>query len=71
MSTPSAHAPARPTATHVATGTPAQPLPSPTPLNLRTFGALLRQVVSAWLDDYGPSMGTALVWKPDGLFKAG
>ena len=64
MSTPSAHAPARPTATatHVGTGTPAQPLPSPTPLNLRTFGALLRQVVSAWLDDYGPSMGAALAY---------
>ena len=42
--------------------TPAQPLPLPLPLNARTFGRLLRQVVAAWLDDYGPSMGAALAY---------
>ena len=41
---------------------PAPPLPPPLPLTARSFGRLLRQVVAAWLDDYGPSMGAALAY---------
>ena len=56
MSTPSAN----PSAATAITSNTAPP--GPMPLNARSFGRLLRQVVSAWLDDYGPSMGAALAY---------
>jgi membrane protein len=41
---------------------PSPPAPHDRPLNAKAWWLLARQVVDAWINDYGPSMGAALAY---------